>query len=102
MLTQETGRSLVLPSPNKCLLHALREQYVVRLMSHVDERFGFAHQILDVVAPKQMVNILALVHPSEAQYDLDHVAFYSLYWWFHKSLLLGASRNAHFKAQSYT
>ena len=58
------------------LLDALREISVVRALSDVDERFGFAHQILDGVAPNQMVRSLALVHPSEAQYDIDHVAWF--------------------------
>ena len=46
---------LSLDYPEKCLLHARREMSVVRALSEVDERFGFAHQILDGVAPMQIV-----------------------------------------------
>ena len=52
------------------LLHALREISVVRpakfSTAEVDDCFGFAHQILDGVAPNQMIKNLAIAHPSEA------------------------------------
>ena len=42
-----------------------------------NESFGFAHQILDGVAPPPMETVV-FVLPIEAQYDLEHVACFFL------------------------
>ena len=72
----------------KCVLrkgsvvHLLMELYgpVVHLLMELhgpNESFGFARQILDGVAPPPMETVVSVL-PSEAQYDLDHVACFFL------------------------